>query len=235
MKSTSKNNFRKPIIISALFYLGIGASAWFLFSLYQNPSASLFTITYLTVATTLLTGIAAITFLSRNKTHTVVYLEKKQSATENTQHQNATSSKINKHAIHSMVESRKANAQQVLSELCTQLHAGQAAVYSKTGQSIKLEYGYALSSDNKSMYEVGEGLIGRVAAEGKTLYIDKLPENYTTVFSGLGAASPSFLTIAPIKQGTITTGVIEIATFVPLTYETLVDLEQVGEQLAILI
>ncbi len=74
--------------------------------------------------------------------------------------------------------------------------------------------------------------MGRVAAEGNTIYLDKLPEGYITIFSGLGAASPSFLAIVPIKDQTGVTGIIEIASFKELNKNTLADLEKVGGMLA---
>lgn len=232
MKSPTK---RFTLLASVLFYIGIAASAWLLFSLYKNQNAQLFTLTYLIVGTTFLFGIIAVTLVSITKTHSVVYLEKSNAETERAQQNQSNNSKLNKLALQNLVDTNGANAQLVLNEICTQLQAGQAALYARTNQTIELKYGFALPAKNKSQYEVGEGLIGRVAAEGKTLYIDKLPENYTTVFSGLGVASPSYLTIAPLKQGNTIAGVIEIATFSPLTYDTLIELEHVGEQLATII
>ncbi|MCW5909488.1 MAG: GAF domain-containing protein [Cyclobacteriaceae bacterium] len=234
MKPTAENNPKTPLAVSAIFYVGIAASAWFLFSLYNNPALHLFTIAYAIVGATIFTGIVAVALLSRARTNTIVYLEKRQAHTEASHQQASSNSRLNRRAIDNLLE-KKAGAQQVLNEICNQLQAGQAALYTRVDKTIELKFGYALPAENKINYQVGEGLIGRVAAEGKTLYIDKLPDNYTTVFSGLGVASPSYLSITPVKQGETTAGVMEIATFSPLSYDTLLDLEQVSEKLATLI
>ncbi len=66
-------------------------------------------------------------------------------------------------------------------------------------------------------YEFGEGLIGQAAVEGRTLYVDDIPEGYIKIISGLGSASPKHLLIVPVKNQKETLGVIEIASFTDLT------------------
>lgn len=234
MKPTPAHNPKTSLFISALFFTGIVTSGGAMLYLHSNPTTDAFPIAYAIVGFTFFLGIVAISILSRSKTHTIVYLEKKQDTMETTNQHFGSNSKLNKQAIESLFEKR-VGAQQVLNEICSQLQAGQAALYTRTEKVIELKFGYALPAENKINYQVGEGLIGRVAAEGKTLYIDKLPNNYTTVFSGLGVTSPTYLCITPVKKGDQTAGVLEIASFSPISYETLLDLEQVSEKLAILI
>jgi putative methionine-R-sulfoxide reductase with GAF domain len=66
-------------------------------------------------------------------------------------------------------------------------------------------------------YEFGEGLIGQSAAGARTLYVDDIPEGYIKIISGLGSASPKYLLIVPMKQQDHATGVLEIASFIPLS------------------
>lgn len=234
MKSSVEQYSGVVLTAAILFYAGIAASAWFLFRLSGNLSADALVIAYGVVGITFFAGVVTVTLLARSRKHTIVYLEKKQERTESNGQQSGTDSQLNNQVINNLLES-KADGQQILNEICNQLQAGQAALYTQDGQTLTLKFGYALPAENKAAYQVGEGLIGRVAAEGKTLYIDKLPENYATVFSGLGVTSPTYLSVTPVKQGSNAAGVIEIATFSPLSYQTLVDLERIGEKLATLI
>jgi transcriptional regulator with GAF, ATPase, and Fis domain len=75
---------------------------------------------------------------------------------------------------------------------------------------------YAFYSDNppKSFIE-GETLPGQVAKTKKIITIDNIPENYFTVVSGLGNATPQHLVIVPVINKDETIGVIELATFKP--------------------
>jgi hypothetical protein len=121
-------------------------------------------------------------------------------------------------------------SQSMVNSLARQLQAGQIALYVSVGNAFELKCGFALSSQEskRHVYANGEGLVGRVAEEGTTLYIDILPTGYITVFSGLGAASPSYLAIVPLKHENEVRGILELATFVPLAANTILQLEKIG-------
>jgi GAF domain-containing protein len=110
-----------------------------------------------------------------------------------------------------------------LQAVCKQLEAGQGAIYKVVEEEgrkkVEMKSGYALSIGESTVisYDVGEGLIGQTAAGGKTLYLDDVPEGYVKIVSGLGSASPRFLLIVPVKQQDNVLGVIEIASFTPIT------------------
>lgn len=53
----------------------------------------------------------------------------------------------------------------------------------------------------------------QAAANGKTLYVDDIPEGYIYVISGLGSASPKYLLIVPFKKQEQVIGMLEIASF----------------------
>lgn len=117
-------------------------------------------------------------------------------------------------------EARKESFGKALAIICKEIEAGQAALYKikeeKKISSLHLETTYAwhIPEFEAPNYEIGEGLIGQVAKEGKVMFIDSLPEGYISqILSGLGGASPTHLFIAPIKQKEKTLGVVEIASF----------------------
>ena len=61
--------------------------------------------------------------------------------------------------------------------------------------------------------EIGEGLIGQSWQEKDTIYITDVPEDYITITSGLGEASPTNILIVPLIFNEKVQGVIEIAGF----------------------
>ncbi|HCW06478.1 MAG TPA: hypothetical protein DGG95_03825, partial [Cytophagales bacterium] len=129
--------------------------------------------------------------------------------------------------------------QAALNELCHQLNAGQGALYQVKGsdenKTLELTSSFALvlaEGEGTPSFHWGEGLIGDVAASGKSTYLDELPEGYSSrIESGLGSALPKFLFIFPIKKENESVGVIEIATFSNLSESKR---QQVQESVSIL-
>lgn len=73
---------------------------------------------------------------------------------------------------------------------------------------------YAYYSDAQpSDFIEGDGLTGQVVKDKKAFFIDKIPEGYVKVISGLGNHIPKFLLILPILDKNDVIGVVEIATF----------------------
>jgi hypothetical protein len=178
-------------------------------------SASLLSKTALWIASpTFFIGVLAIYFTARSREEVVVYLEKKKEDVAGIVA--ARDSQLDDEEIKKIV----GDPQLMLNEICKRLDAGQGAIYIEERDELKLKYGYAVPNIQVS-YKINEGLVGRVAAERKTLYLDKIPEGYITVFSGIGNASPTRLALIPIEEG-----VIEIATFKDINESTLKHIEE---------
>jgi hypothetical protein len=173
---------------------------------------------------------AVILYTQKTKKETIVYLDK---SAENANNQRGTSESqsLNSLDIKSLREKigkakgKEEKWQQGLNQLCSQLNAGQGALYSihKKGEqkSLDMESSFAVvlaEGEKNPSFNFGEGLIGQVAASGKSLYLDELPEGFSArIESGLGSALPKYLFVLPIKKENEVSGVIEIATFTPLT------------------
>ncbi|MBX2942610.1 MAG: GAF domain-containing protein [Cyclobacteriaceae bacterium] len=214
--------------------IGIVVSAFTLISADVTDFQGGITIIHSTVSVTFLLGLASLYALAANKYEKVVYIEKKNlkvDVSHKTELQELSQLQLD--VIGKKADNPNNTIQNILNEVCDQLQAGQGALYLVDKGQLELKYGYALSLNETSSntFEFGEGLIGRVATEGKTLYIDKLPKGYMNIFSGLGSASPSFLVIVPIIKDTTILGVMEISTFHPINKLTIEQLYGVAEML----
>lgn len=173
----------------------------------------------------------AIRYLQLSKKETIVYLHRKIDESSNQSSKGGTHQGVGALDLNALrdainkVKTREEKWQQGLSQLCHLLNAGQGALYAITSKgekkSIDLMSGFALvlaENEKTPTFEFGEGLIGQVAASGKSLYLDELPEGYAArIESGLGNALPKFLFILPLKKENEITGVVEVALFTALS------------------
>lgn len=241
--------FKEPLkvnlILTALFFAGIAVSAFMLYRLPSNLMIpygfeSSFTAVYVTVAVTFIIGIAALSQAMKYKKELVVFRERTSEMTQADQDAAAENrSTITIEGIKSSLASAKEEKEILhkgLEAICKELAAGQGAAYSiqqdGTSRFAELCAGFALSvNETSSMrYNFGEGLIGQAAANGQLLYLDEVPEGYIKIISGLGSASPRYLLITPVKNQNSVLGVLEIASFSPLSADQKKFVEQ-GAQL----
>jgi hypothetical protein len=213
---------RISLVLAILFILGMGATAYSLFTL----EASGTTTVWLSLVLASLAGGFALVFALRHQKQIIVYRDRTNQATAGDAQQGASSGEgfIDLSEVKSAL---KGNAKEAtvngLKAICKQLEAGQGAFYElkEDGHTrwVELTGGYALSiGENTTLkFDIGEGLIGQSAAEGKTLYIDEVPEGYMKIASGLGMASPRYLLITPVKKDQKVVGVMEVSTFKALS------------------
>jgi|GEM_PF-508163 len=189
---------------------------------------------------------AAIHFTRKSKKEIVVYLDKKVNGagtSQNTEaHQRSADNLLDVNTLKEKITKASTQAekrQTGLNAFCNQLHAGQGALYLKGAEDttkLELAAGFALVLDEgeaSPAYHLGEGLIGQVAASGKSLYLDELPEGYAArIASGLGEALPKYLFIFPLKHADQVVGVVEVATFEGLSEADRKQAETLGSILA---
>ncbi len=118
------------------------------------------------------------------------------------------------------------------------LEANQGGLYTVNRENeeteIRLEacYAYDRKKYVQKTIAPGEGLIGQVFLEQQPMRLTEVPENYVTITSGLGKATPRSLVIVPLMVNEVVEGILEIATFKPTEDHHLDFLEKAGESLA---
>jgi len=83
----------------------------------------------------------------------------------------------------------------------------------------------------KIIYE-GQGLIGQCWLEGSPIFMTQVPQDYVSITSGLGQATPRCVFIVPLKVNDIIYGVLELASFEPYQEYEREFIEKVCETIA---
>jgi GAF domain-containing protein len=127
----------------------------------------------------------------------------------------------------------------IIARLVKYIGANQAAIFilnDKDQQQASLEmvacYAYERRKYLHKAVAVGEGLLGQAFLEKETLYITEIPQNYTSIKSGLGDATPGSLLIVPIRINENVLGVLEMASFRKLRPYQIEFVEKMSEGLA---
>jgi methyl-accepting chemotaxis protein len=232
MIRTFKNSQQLGMVLAIAFFIAVLACAYMLYALPSDLALTpgyegVLTRVYLVVAFTFLIGSAAIYFALSTRREVIVY---KTRATDSAEGEGQRTDEGQKGTISlepvQALEAGQSNRdlyQQFLQVICDQLEAGQGAYYetreSDGFRKIRLRAGYALAVGEGSHveYGFGEGFPGQAASEGRTFYIDDIPEGYIKIVSGLGMASPRYLLIVPVKKSSEVRGVIEMAFFKPVS------------------
>ncbi|HEY0742077.1 MAG TPA: GAF domain-containing protein [Chryseosolibacter sp.] len=248
MMELFRDRYKAGLMLATLFLIGILVSLYQIYRLPHNMMVAdgyhpALSNVYIILGITFLIGTYTIWTALNNKNEVIVFRDKKLEEDINAR-ENAASGQQTTISLDSVRESVKSgrNAKEVLQNglhaVCAQLEAGQGAAYvveEKDGnRKVELKSGYALSIAEGTVisYGLGEGLIGQSAASGKTLYIDDVPTGYVKIVSGLGMASPKYLLIVPVKQGEQVIGVMEIASFKPVTEDQRKFVEESAEVIA---
>jgi len=111
--------------------------------------------------------------------------------------------------------------QRLLSDLMPMLGGGAAGFYVFDEVSSDLRrvatYGMTDVSNIPTVIRPREGLVGQCAHERRTLALANLPPGYLRIASSLGHAGPVQATAMPSMSGDRLFGVLEVASFQPLT------------------
>jgi hypothetical protein len=176
---------------------------------------------YISLGITLVLAIALIYFQMRNKQTVVVYKERTAMQTETAKATKDAARNLAKLSAQSLTGSNLAAA--AMQVLAKEFEAVAGAYYTikKEGERkwAALESGFALPpmETDTLHYALGEGLVGQVAKTGTSIYLNEIPEGYVQAFSGLGQASPRFILFTAIQKKGQITGVLELATFKPIS------------------
>lgn len=93
-------------------------------------------------------------------------------------------------------------------------------------------YAYQENRLIEKRIEIGEGLVGQTYAQGETLLIEDMPDDYIKISSGLGEAKPKHLLIVPMKVNEQVFGIVELASFFKFEPYQIAFIEKLGENIA---
>lgn len=111
---------------------------------------------------------------------------------------------------------------EIISELVKYVGAKQGKVFRAIEQNgqryLQLEGTYAYDRfkfevDNDGVIEPGDGLVGEAFQEGDVIHLTEIPDDYTSITSGLGEANPKAILIFPLMNEEVIEGIIELASF----------------------
>jgi HAMP domain-containing protein/CheY-like chemotaxis protein/signal transduction histidine kinase len=130
----------------------------------------------------------------------------------------------------------------VLSELAPLINAQQGMFYMMDDSQpeepkLRLLSAYAYRKNKNSVKEwhLGEGLVGQCAYEKKRILLTQVPEEYTTITSGLGMAAPLNIIVLPILFENKVKAVVEMASFTLYSPIHQTFLDQLGESIGIVL
>ncbi len=110
-------------------------------------------------------------------------------------------------------------AHALTAEVAPRLKAG-VALFFAWGEAdrhldLRGSYGFKQRKHLCTRYAPGEGLVGQVALERKTIVLEPVPDDYIRIHSGLGEAPPRSIIALPLLQKDQLLGVLEFGSFLP--------------------
>jgi PAS domain S-box-containing protein len=127
----------------------------------------------------------------------------------------------------------------IISNLVKYLKANQGGLFVTVEDSknnlfleLKAAFAYDRRKYEEARIEIGQGLVGQAVLEKDILHLDKLPEDYIQIASGLGDAPPRHLLIVPLLDNNEAYGAIEIASFKNFEDYEIAFVEKLSENIA---
>jgi two-component system sensor histidine kinase/response regulator len=117
------------------------------------------------------------------------------------------------------VEDYSGLAREFMSTACPLLGAGLGALYLHEENELRLlgSYGWRERKNLNLKLALGEGLLGQSAIEKQPITITNPPEDYVKIGSALGEATPRVVSVLPIMQTGQLLGMLELASFQPVS------------------
>ena len=120
----------------------------------------------------------------------------------------------------------------ILKQLCRQLDVQVGTLYVVEEDMLNLVGTSAPHVDIPRTWRLGEGLVGRAAAEEQLILVKDVPQDYLHIASGLGESIPRNLAVIPVAYDGEVRGVIELGSFGKFTDTQVELLEGIGESIA---
>ncbi|MCK0536310.1 response regulator [Alcanivorax quisquiliarum] len=116
-----------------------------------------------------------------------------------------------------------------------QAQVGAFYVFDDEDNLLRLNSSHAMERRKHlaSEFQLGEGLVGQCALEQKQILLSRVPEDYLSVTSATGSASPRNVVVTPIIHEDEIKGVVEIAAFREFDDDDQAFLQQAVHALAI--
>lgn len=121
------------------------------------------------------------------------------------------------------VESMDDISQLILEYICIYLGIPLGTIFIKKENSLSFlsGYGFIESDSHRKEYDLGEGIIGKVALSKEIFVMNELPENYLNINTSLGDIVPKSVVVIPCMYEEDIVGVIELASMNEVTQDTL--------------
>ncbi|MBO9664794.1 response regulator [Dokdonella sp.] len=110
-------------------------------------------------------------------------------------------------------------ARALTAEVAPRIKAGVAVFFGYDAETRQLDlrgsYGFKHRKHLGTRYALGEGLVGQVALERKSIVLQQVPDDYVRIHSGTGEAPPRNVIALPLMLQEQLLGVLEFGSFVP--------------------
>lgn len=110
-------------------------------------------------------------------------------------------------------------AENVISQICQYTGAQAGALFVLNEKTLALvgRYAYTDRPGFEGSFQLGEGLVGQAAADGKVMTLDVIPSDALVISTGLADMKPRQLAAAPFYMNGEVVGVLELATLSAFT------------------